>query len=527
MSGDIAQRIKRADEKREAALKLVRPRDEQRTALKDAESDFANLEKEALQLNDERQKDWFLAHYGAALLHSFEHHTNTEENLDKAEKRLREALGVGRNENGSDPLDAQSVVHKSSNTGPHARAWAWARLGECLRLKGNLAPFYIEPSDRVLRVRPSEVYYEKSALCFDLARDFRQGYEWALAHWGAMLINRRRYDSVGRSQAEKARRLLEAALGKRTGSRYPWALFYKGGSYFLSVMDSLIDSLERGEIPSAQHHREISALLMGHSMVVALMDDTSSLFQYPVHPGAIGRDEYLTLCYDLLDYLPRLSPQRTPKETYERFLALVTQAMVAGFRFVIKDDHLKGSEHVRFSYALVYVCFWAYKDHRSVGMPEEFARGLFKYSMGQLPDLASDIKDAIVRTVNVLFNAGKKPAGVPVEELANKWGLDSPSAAETPAHLLRQFDIIMIFLKLGVISKTVNGPTLPFNKALEALQKKYGLNVLKKSVEGVHDLYMSKDSDNSWLLAPQWVLDRERRLVLKQFLNCQDVEEPK
>src|SRR5205807_538305 len=87
---------------------------------------------------------------------------------------------------------------------------------------------------------------------------------------------------------------------------------------------------------------------------------------------SIGRDEYLTLSYDLLNFLPRLSfPKRnktlTDKPVYQHFLTIVNCVMSDGYRFMRPDEFLPDSHLVRWLYAYVYVFYLANKYNANCG----------------------------------------------------------------------------------------------------------------------------------------------------------------
>jgi hypothetical protein len=369
--------------------------------------DFAGLE--------DSQRRWVYAHHGAATLAYFIPHTDSEGHLDEAERLLR--LAVLPNEGpqrqhaeaaaenllrlvvGADPDWAKTDIPSDdpcfADKSRHHYPWAWAKLGEVFRVKGNLPPFdfpwvndQTTECDKVLErclprlfVRTNERYYLKGWKCFYIASQQRveksekkvKGYPWAEAHAGALLINSRRFDffcggdlqfdpplrKKETSAGTAAKRLLRGALEPHN-FRYAWALFHKGGAELLEIIDRLILSLEQPSQDPYLGDDGEQALLMAYDLVVALVDDTSSLYRYPMHPGAIGKDEYLTIAHDLLDHLPRIRQDVANNvaipnpDVFIRFSRILEKTLRSGFNFLREDELVPGSELFRFAYTAMF-----------------------------------------------------------------------------------------------------------------------------------------------------------------------------
>jgi hypothetical protein len=392
-------------------------------------------------------------------------------------------------------------------------------------------------------LRGNNQYYAKSEKCFRLARYYRDEYPWASAHLGAMLINKRRYNET-KSTVSEAYQLLEQAL-KRHGYRYGWALFYQGGARFLTIATNLIDEINRGQLPpNGEDSSEYQGLLMGYSMVIALTDDASSFFSHPFHPGAIGSDEYLTLCYDLLDFLPTLDRQGTTKEAYLAYLKILIDAMVAGFNFMRTDEFVPGSETIRFLYAYLYVFFLAENAAANVGNdPATWRRTLvplFQKGYQQL-DLSVDLR-RVAPSSSAAAGQATAFSGNPMDivDLLNSL-LTNLATTSIPrlqsaqlelqreGVLLRLFDLMMIAAKLGVIEKVWGRPTKDTELVVDQLEKVIPVLKLaggRQTIDEVHRLVTK--ADDGWLLTPQWVPDLEpkRRKALEAFLKVTNMKEP-
>jgi hypothetical protein len=530
---------------------------------------FVKIRKTPLPLYEklgERQRQWVTAHLGAATMDYFIPQTDREGHLDDAEVLLREALGICC-QNGYDPLDGYNFTEIAKVKDSHS-PWAWARLGEVFRLKGNLPPFDIHwaNSDETggddtkfsrprFRARANDRFYEKGLQCFGIAHTLAKfpeykEYSWALAHEGATHVNSRRFHPGDSDRVNQAKEALEDALVPHH-HRYAWALFYHGGALFLSVMNSIIKSVGEDKDPKAAEiqdekiQEQADALLMAYSMVAALIDESPSPNKHYMHPGAIGRDEYLTLTYDLLDFLPKLRKMR-----YSRpFLDVVSQSLTAGVNFLRDDEYMPGSERFRFVYALRYMAYWEEPYVRDGGPKfaaaqvedAKFEAAFFKDFVKPIvkndPEVEALYRDLRANRTDFLKQARGFVDGSLLPNPSRPKNFESiPRRVQRnnehagSSVILRLFDMMMILLKLGVIDKLIERKTgekkdtTELEEVVDLFNNKIG-RVLTLSPGDAIGCMLKRVSDgHEWLLAPLWALDCSKHAIVAEFL---EFEKPK
>lgn len=486
-------------------------------------SDFQRLGPE--------QRRWVKAHYAAATRAYFIPHDDREGHLNGAEDLLCDALRVA-------PDDWDDILGDDRFKPKFGTAWAWAQLGEVFRIKGNLPPFdfsFYKGKPRLL-ARTSDVYYRKSGKCFEIALSLRPDYPWAQAHYAAAIINSRRFDDlIGTPKCAKER--LTSAL-ERHRNRYAWGLFHRGAAEFLEIIGDLTQKTakpvapRRGSRPKKDKEDlppEIKALLMAYDMVVALIDDTSSLYRNPMHPGSIGRDEYLTLTYDLMAKLARgfFERGRASKRGNGGLpLRVLLETLTAGRHFLREDDWLPGSERIRFAYAVKYLKFYS-PDKRSGSLIDKFVDKLTVDD----PDDNDLYKNepAFLDEFGKILKSTALPSGAKSTNVGNSMRRQHDVDHTGVAVLLRLFDMMMVLLKRAVMYKigvkdpmpwdTIVGLLEQFNEALPVFRKDKSRRAIPIGtiVEDLRARVVSGQCD--WLLQPLWAPRADEWKVIAQFLD--------
>ncbi|WP_437675650.1 tetratricopeptide repeat protein [Sorangium sp. So ce131] len=497
-----------------------------------AEQLFAQLENEEGLSSIQRR--WIQAHHAAAILDQYLPLSDLEDRLDKAEGMLLELL------------DAKAGLPDDPSGAKVDYPWAWARLGDVYRQRGNLPSLAVTPSKLYgvqagakspgvwLTALNNLADYKNAERCFEIALYQRPNYPWGHAHYAALLVNRRRYASVGLGRdrdagtkcdedIDKARKQINKAL-EEYAYFYPWALFYRGCVHFYSCLNTLAKHMY-GNAPGDE---KTEFLFMAYSIILALLQDQPAMYRHPIQPGAIGRDEYLSMAYDLFDFLPQLALCGVPPNDANlndansrlKFIEYIEDAVKAGKPVLAVDDKLPGSERVRFLYA--ELCLVYYKTRIPGAFPDPIEREKL-------------ISETVERARDELDSARLQLRGK---------ALWTAPASGSQLILLRAFDVLMILLKIGVILKTfqqevhgeaknivveelkkvlddarsINAP-LGVLKALgqKALGQDEEVDV-KLTLEKIANLLLASSKDNEWLLAPLWPLTPDRVEVLKEFL---------
>lgn len=149
-------------------------------------------------------------------------------------------------------------------------AWAYAKMGEIYRVKGN----------RYGSLKDRQDDYEAAITKFYLATQLDQTYAWAEAHLGATICNALRSEHYDQALAH-----LQKAIDLMEG-QYAWATAYQGAIYLRQAVESPTinaDLLEKAQM----------------SLFAATVMDNQTL-EGAVQPGLRHANIYLAFAYMLL-----------------------------------------------------------------------------------------------------------------------------------------------------------------------------------------------------------------------------------